>query len=167
MTRGKRSPSTLGTYSTDDHSLASVALASVATTSGVQNTTGQNLTLDYLSGLTSSSSNAMSALSSLENNKTAFCTNCTHALYSVVYANGTGTQGTPLTSSETNQAKNAISNTCGANFVDGQIPAGIKNGTKGASGSGASTDAGFAINAPKTVASAAAAFIAAGAFMLA
>ncbi|KAJ9478854.1 Midasin [Pseudozyma hubeiensis] len=99
----------------------------------LQNATGRQISFSSIQGLLSNETVQGQSLQALAANKTAFCTDCTHALYSTLF---------PTNSNQ--RVMGAVEQTCNSSFVDGKIPSSIKstaqgNSTSTGSSSGSST----------------------------
>jgi len=111
----------------------------------VQNSTGMNLTFSEIQNLLSSQSTQQQTLQALAQNKTAFCTDCNHALYSELFPNNSN-----------QEVSGAVSQTCGSNFTNGQIPSGIRATANGnsTSSSSSSSSSGSSSSSSKNAAKA-------------
>ncbi|SPO32363.1 uncharacterized protein UTRI_02920 [Ustilago trichophora] len=86
----------------------------------LQDTTRMNLTFSAIQNVLSNQTIQQQSLMALSANKTAFCTDCTHGLYSVLFPNNSN-----------QQLAGALGQTCNTTFLDGKIPATLKSTANG------------------------------------
>lgn len=102
----------------------------------LQNVTRMPLTLSSIQSILGNKTTQQQSLEALAANKTAFCTDCTHGLYTVLNPNNTN-----------QQFAGAVNQTCNATFLDGKVPSTLKstadgNSTIPGASSGSSSSSG-------------------------
>lgn len=97
----------------------------------LQNTTQMPITFTGIQELLSNQTAQGQALEALSMNKTAFCSDCTHGLYSILFPNNSNAQ-----------LASAINATCNSTFTNGQIPSSLKQTATGNSTSSSSSSSG-------------------------
>lgn len=110
----------------------------------LQNVTQMPITFSAIQNILSNQTSQQQALMALSANKTAFCTDCTHGLYSVLFPNNSN-----------QQLAAAINQTCNSTFLDGKVPSTLKltangNSTVSSSSSGSGSGSGSGNGAPNT-----------------
>jgi hypothetical protein len=108
----------------------------------LQNVTQMPISFSGIQSLLSNQSTQQQSLMALSANKTAFCSDCTHALYSTLFPTNSNAQ-----------LAGAVNQTCNSTFLDGKVPSTIKSTANGnstsassSSGSGSGKNAAAGIN---------------------
>ncbi|SNX82086.1 uncharacterized protein MEPE_00792 [Melanopsichium pennsylvanicum] len=81
----------------------------------LQNATNVPLSFTSIQSVISNQTSQQQALTALSVNKTVFCTDCTHGLYTTLF---------PTNSNQ--QVAGAVSQTCNSSFTDGKVPTTLK-----------------------------------------
>ncbi|PWY98823.1 hypothetical protein BCV70DRAFT_201615 [Testicularia cyperi] len=97
----------------------------------LQNATQMPITFSGIQQIISNQTTQQQSLQALAANKTAFCTDCNHGLYTELF------QG-----SSNQQVMGAVSQTCGQSFLDGKIPSTLKQTAANASSTGTASGSG-------------------------
>nr|QBH67482.1 hypothetical protein UE_1416 [Ustilago esculenta]QBH67595.1 hypothetical protein UEMT_2061 [Ustilago esculenta] len=93
----------------------------------LQNVTQQPISFTGIQSILSNQTAQQQSLMALTANKTAFCTECTHGLYAVLFPNNSNAQ-----------LAGAVNQTCSSTFLDGKVPSTLKSTANGNSTSAAS-----------------------------
>ncbi|CDS01988.1 hypothetical protein, partial [Sporisorium scitamineum] len=97
----------------------------------LQNTTQQPISFTTIQSILSNETTQQQSLQALAMNKTAFCTDCTHGLYTVLFPNNPN-----------QRLAGAVNQTCNSTFLDGKVPSTLKStadGNSTATSSGSSS----------------------------
>lgn len=86
----------------------------------LQNITQTPVTFTSIQSILSNQTTQQMSLQAVAANKTAFCTDCTHGVYSILF---------PTNSNQRLAA--AVNQTCGASFLDAKIPSSLKSTAQG------------------------------------
>ena len=98
----------------------------------LQNTTQMPISFTTIQSILSNSTTQQQSIQALAANKTAFCTDCTHGLYTALFP-----------SNSNQRLAGAVNQTCGAEYLDGKIPSSLKSTAQGNStSSGSSSGSG-------------------------
>lgn len=102
----------------------------------LQNVTQMPISFSGIQNILSNQSTQQQSLMALSANKTAFCSDCTHALYSTLFPTNSNAQ-----------LAGAVNQTCNSTFLDGKVPSTIKstangNSTSASSSSGSGSGSG-------------------------
>ncbi|TKY85999.1 hypothetical protein EX895_004824 [Sporisorium graminicola] len=127
----------------------------------LQNTTQQPISFSTIQSILGNETTQQQSLQALAANKTAFCTDCTHGLYAVLFPNNSN-----------QRLAGAVNGTCNSTFLDGKVPSTLKStadgnstATSSSSGTGKSSGTTFHVGAIAAFGSALAA-VAAGLALL-
>ena len=97
----------------------------------LQNITQMPITFSSVQNILSNETTQQQSLMALSANKTAFCTDCTHGLYAVLFPNNSN-----------QRLAAAVNQTCNSTFLDGKVPSTLKSTANGNSTTAASTASG-------------------------
>ncbi|KDN41967.1 hypothetical protein K437DRAFT_295460 [Tilletiaria anomala UBC 951] len=147
----------------------------VETMYGIQNATGQTLSLSTLVGLLSEPEKALQLERVLLSNNTVLCTDCNKALISSILKTEDTSSSQAISAASSNspsQLIGGVEKQCGASFLNGQFPNDTKNSSiTASSSSGSNSSQGGSNGASVAVSGSGAAalfgFVAAGAALLA